>query len=68
MSPKRAILLRCEEKIAGNHEDMDAGAEFGKYNRLVGQNQAYADIADFVRDLRDEEDEDMELEELPEAS
>jgi hypothetical protein len=67
MSPKRAILLRCEEKIAGNHEDMDAGSEFGKYNRLVGQNQAYADIVDFVKELRDDEDDERELEDLPEA-
>jgi len=67
MSPKRAILLRCEEKIAGNHEDMDAGVEFGKYNRFVGQNQAYADIRDFVKELRDDEDDEMELEDLPES-
>lgn len=67
MSPKRAILLRCEEKIAGNHESMDAGLEFGKYNKMVGQNDAYADIRDFVKDLHDDEDDEMELEDLPEA-
>ncbi len=67
MSPKRAILSRCEEKIADNHESMDAGVEFGKYNRMVGQNEAYSDLADFVKEIRDEGDEDeTELEDLPE--
>jgi hypothetical protein len=67
MSPKRAILLRCEEKIAGNHESMDAGLEVVKYNRMVGQNDAYADIADFVKELHDDDDDEIELEDLPEA-
>lgn len=67
MSPKRKILERCAEKIAGNHESMDAGVEFGKYRQLVGANQAYADIADFVRELVDEDGEtENELEDLPE--
>ena len=67
MSPKRAILSRCEEKIAENHQSMDAGVEFGKYKTLVGQNQAYEDLHDFVKNLRDEDDEiETELEDLPE--
>ncbi len=66
MSPKRAILKRCEEKIAENHESMDAGLEFVKYRTLVGQNQAYRDIQDFVREIRDVDDESNdELEDLP---
>ena len=67
MSPKRAILSRCTEKTAENHQSMDGGVEWGKYQRLAGMNQAYADIADFVKDLRDEDDEiETELEDLPE--
>ncbi len=68
MSPKRAILSRCEEKIADNHQSMDSGVEFGKYRTLVGQNQAYDDIKDFVLGIRDEEDDESEteLEDLPE--
>ena len=67
MSPKRAILSRCKEKIAENHQSMDAGVEYGKYQRLAGMNQAYDDIRDFVKDLRDEGDEiETELEDLPE--
>ena len=68
MSPKRAILSRCVEKIAENHQSMDAGVEYGKYQRFAGMNQAYADIHDFVKDLRDEEDDESgtELEDLPE--
>ena len=67
MSPKRAILSRCEEKIAENHQSMDGGLPEDKYNRKVGANQAYADIHDFVRDLRDEEDDESnDLEDLPE--
>lgn len=67
MSPKRAILSRCNEKIAENHQSMDAGVEYGKYQRMAGQNQAYSDLHDFVRDLRDEDDEiETELEDLPE--
>ncbi len=67
MSPKRAILSRCKEKIAENHQSMDGGVEFAKYQRLAGMNQAYDDIHDFVRDLRDEEDESEldVLEDLP---
>ena len=67
MSPKRAILSRCKEKIAENHQSMDAGVEFGKYKTLSGMNQAYDDIHDFVRDLRDEDDESEldVLEDLP---
>ena len=65
MSPKRQILLRCTNKIAGNHESMDTGVEFGKYKLLAGQNQAYQDIYDFVTDDLVDEDED-ELEGLPE--
>ena len=67
MSPKRAILSRCVEKIAENHQSMDAGVEQGKYQRLAGMNQAYADIHDYVKDLRDEDEEiETELEDLPE--
>ena len=67
MSPKRKILSRCREKIAENHESMDAGLEFGKYNRKVGENQAYQDIIKFVSELRDDEEEsETELEDLPE--
>ena len=68
MSPKQAILRRCVEKISGNHDSMDSGVEHSsKYWKLVGANEAYSDIHDFVRDLRDEEDEDLgELEDLPE--
>lgn len=66
MSPKRKILLRCAEKIAENHEAMDTGLEFVKYNRRVGQNEAYADILSFAEDLRDDDDEiENELEDLP---
>jgi len=66
MSPKRKILLRCAEKIAENHDAMDTGLEFVKYNRRVGQNEAYADILSFAEDLRDDDDEtEDELEDLP---
>jgi len=64
MQLKAAILQRCKQIIADNHEDMDSGVEFEQYVSKAGANSAYRDIMDFVNEFRDSDDED-DLEEMP---
>lgn len=66
MRLKGALLQRCEQMIADNHDDMDSGLERDDYVSKTGMNAAYRDIIEFMRDFRDSDDDEDTLEELPE--
>jgi hypothetical protein len=63
MSLKKALRKYVSEKIAENHQSMDAGLDTDKYNRKVGENAAYSTIVEWLSERKDDADSD-ELEDL----
>lgn len=62
---KRQLLNRIDSKISDNHDAMDSGLDYDKYQRKVGSNQELLDLRDFIVELSDDDVDDDGLEELP---
>lgn len=64
MSLKKALSRHLQEKIDANHQAMDSGLPYDKYQQAAGANQTLADVLTWLSEFEDPDDASDELEEL----
>lgn len=56
MSLKKALGKVIKDKIDANHQDMDGGLPYDKYQQRAGANQALSDIETWLSEYVDSEE------------